>query len=101
MTLIRGTETARNDVRAIHAYIARDSRLYAKRTVERLKREVQRLRRFPKSGARVPEWDRNDLREILVGSYRVIYHWDERCVQILTVLHAARPFSGDKSPTDS
>jgi addiction module RelE/StbE family toxin len=95
MMTIRWTESARADLRAIHAYIARDSRVYAKRMVERLRKAVDRLRRFPGSGTLVPEWDRPELREIVVGNYRVIYRLKERCVEILTVIHAARHLPGD------
>lgn len=95
MTPIQWTETARADLRALHAYIARDSQHYAGRTVERIRRAANRLRRFPGSGTKVLEWDRDDLREVLVGSYRIIYQWDDRRVRILTVIHAARQLPGD------
>jgi addiction module RelE/StbE family toxin len=95
MMTIRWTESARADLRAIHAYIARDSRVYAKRMMERLRKSVGRLRRFPGSGTVVPEWDRPELREIVVGNYRVIYRLKERCVEILTVIHAARHLPSD------
>ncbi len=89
MKTILWTESARADLRAIHAYIARDSRLYARRMVDRIRRAVERLRQFPASGTRVHEWDRPDLREIVVGNYRVIYRLDEKAVVILTIIHAA------------
>src|SRR4051794_20633482 len=89
MTPIRWTESARGDLRAIHAFIARDSRVYARRMVERLRKAVERLSRFPGSGTRVHEWDRPELREIIVGNYRVIYRLRDECVEILTVIHAA------------
>jgi toxin ParE1/3/4 len=73
MTTIRWTEAARGDLRAIHAYIARDSRAYARRVLDRLRKAVERLSRFPESGAQVLEWDRPDLREIVVSKFRVIY----------------------------
>jgi toxin ParE1/3/4 len=95
MTTIRWTESARADLRAIHAYIARDSRIYARRMVDRLKKAVDRLRQFPGSGPQVPEWDRPDLREILVGNYRVIYRLGDKSVEILTVIHAASELSDD------
>jgi plasmid stabilization system protein ParE len=37
---------------------------------------VKRLRRFPRSGRMVPERKRDDLREVVHGSYRVIYRID-------------------------
>jgi plasmid stabilization system protein ParE len=63
--------------------------------VDRLKKAVGRLSRFPGSGTRVTEWDRPELREIVVGNYRVIYRLKEQCVEILTVIHAARHIPDD------
>jgi toxin ParE1/3/4 len=98
MTSIRWTESARADLRVIHAFIAKDSRVYAQRMIDRIKKAVETLRRFPGSGTQVHEWDRPDIREILVGNYRVIYSLEERKVVILTVIHAASQLSDD--PTD-
>jgi toxin ParE1/3/4 len=93
MKTIRWTDSARADLRAIHAYIARDSAVYARRMVERIKKAVERLKRFPGSGARVHEWDRPDLREVLVANYRVIYRLSDSVVQIITVIHGASRLS--------
>jgi toxin ParE1/3/4 len=90
MSRIVWTRTAIDDLRAIRAYISRDSVQYAKRMVERIKSAVERLEANPRSGGKVLEWDRDDLREIIVGNYRVIYRIYRRKIQILTVFHAAR-----------
>lgn len=97
MHKIRWTDSARADLRAIHAYIARDSAVYAQRMVERLRKAVERLKRFPGSGARVHEWDRPDLREVVVGNYRVVYRLKESVVEIITVIHAASRLSQSDS----
>ena len=93
MTPIRWTDGARADLRAIHAYVARDSRVYARRLVDRIRKSVLRLRKFPESGGRVLEWDRPDVREIPVGNYRAIYRLRNNTVEILTVIHGARLLS--------
>ena len=95
MTPIRWTESAQADLRAIKAFISRDSPVYARRTIERLRKADNRLSRFPGSGSRVQEQDLPELREILVGNYRLIYKFGDRCVLILTVVHAARQFTDD------
>lgn len=89
--------TARADLRAIHDFIARDSRLYARRMVDRIRKSVERLKHHPLSGGMVSEWEREDLREILVGNYRVIYRPEAASVQILTVIHAARQLPSPNS----
>ncbi len=90
MTTICWTQTARADLRAIHAYVSRDSKIYARRLVEKIKHSVARLRRFPRSAGMVLEWEKEDVREIPVGNYRVIYQLRDNKVIVLTVIHAAR-----------
>ncbi len=90
MTTIRWTDTARADLRAIYGFMARDSRVYGLRLVNRIKTSVERLRQFPRAGTLVQEWDRPDLREIVVSSYRVIDRIRDEAVEILAVIHAAR-----------
>jgi plasmid stabilization system protein ParE len=53
---------------------------------------VGRLREFPFSGEVVPELGREDLREVLQGSYRLIYRVSDSRVDILAVFHSARIF---------
>jgi plasmid stabilization system protein ParE len=43
----------------------------------------------------VPEFGRNDLRELLVDPYRVVYRRSKRAVEIVTVWHQRR---GDLPP---
>ena len=90
MTRIQWTEPAREDLRQIHSYIVRDSRQYASRMIARIKKAVQGIRRFPLSGARVDEWDQEDLREIFVDNYRVIYRVTDDVILVLTVVHGSR-----------
>lgn len=84
------TRQAREDLRAIRAFIARDAPATAAAFVRRLRVSVNRLRDFPESGQVVPELGRDDIREILHGSYRIIYRYQANSVAILTVYHAAR-----------
>src|SRR5438132_8557675 len=90
MIIIDWTDGARQDMRSIFAYIAKDSRVYAKRLVDRIGEKVQLLKDFPELGARVEDWETENIREIQEGNYRIIYRTKAESVQILTVLHAAR-----------
>ncbi|MGO8813917.1 MAG: type II toxin-antitoxin system RelE/ParE family toxin [Terriglobia bacterium] len=47
---VHRTDTARDDLRAIHAYVARNSPEYARRVVDRLTRRSQQIAEFPLSG---------------------------------------------------
>jgi plasmid stabilization system protein ParE len=48
---------------------------------------------FPGQGARVREWDCDELREIVVENYRVIYLRHVKAIVILTVIHGASQLS--------
>jgi len=90
MITIDWTDRARQDLRAVFAYVAQDSHVYAKRLVDRIREKVELLKDFPGLGATVEDWEGQNIREIQEGNYRIIYRARAELVQILTVLHAAR-----------
>jgi plasmid stabilization system protein ParE len=51
---------------------------------------VERLADFPNSGRVVPELKDPAIREILLGSYRIVYRVKGDLVELLTVYHGAR-----------
>ena len=81
---------AKDDLRRIKRFIAPDAPRTALAFVRRLKTYVNRLKSFPESGSVVPELNDEDIREILFGSYRIIYRIAPDEVHILTVFHSAR-----------
>lgn len=83
------TETAEKHLDAIYAYIAQDSTTYALRTVDRITRKSQQIGIFPLSGRRVPEYDIDQIREVFVGPYRVIYHVKPDQIDVIAVIHGA------------
>lgn len=56
---------------------------------------VDRLSLFPHSGRIVPEVADPMIREVIQGSYRIVYRLIREEVHILTVHHAARLFHLD------
>ncbi len=74
-------------VSEIAQYIAQDSPRAAVKWVDTVFKKVKRLKKFPKSGRRVPETKRMDIQEILYGNYRIIYRISLNYVSILTVRH--------------
>jgi len=92
MMPVRWTPQALEDLEAIRAYVSRDSLRYAALLVERLFAAVDRLESFPESGRIVPEFQRRDLREVILGSYRIVYRLHADRAVILTVFHGARLF---------
>ena len=84
------TRQARDDLRAIRDHIARDAPATAAAFVRRLRMSVGRLHEFPLSGQVVPEVGENSIREILFGSYRLIYRLTESRVEMIAVFHSAK-----------
>lgn len=68
---VHWTDTAEGHLDAIHNYIAQDSPEYARRMVDRLTLRSQQISKFPFSGRRVPEYDVDQIREVIEGSFRI------------------------------
>ena len=84
------TRQAQKDPKAIRDLIALDAPATASAYVRKLRESVGRLRQFPFSGEVVPEFGREEIREVLRGDYRLIYRVSDGRVDILTVFHGAR-----------
>ncbi len=97
---VHWTDTAQEHIAAIHAYIAQDSLEYATRIVDRLTRRSQQMADFPLSGRRVPEYDMDQIREVIEGSYRIIYHIKPDQIDVLAVVHAAMNVLRSTEETD-
>ena len=83
--------SALDDLKSIRDFIAKDSVYYADKFVDGAFKAAKPLEKFPKIGRMVPEMGNPALREIIYGSYRIIYELDnESKVQILTVVHSMR-----------
>ena len=56
---------------------------------------MRRAARMPNSGRKVSELDTDDVREVFLGNYRLVYRIEQRSVSVLAV------FEGHKTlPTD-
>jgi len=65
-------DTARDHLRAMHAYIARNSPQYAAHVVDRLTRRSQQIAEFPLSGRVVPEFEVLQIRQVSESFYPII-----------------------------
>ena len=92
MTPLIWTRRAIEDVQSIQRFIEKDSPHYAQLISQQLIATVERLPVFPQSGRIVPEIDDPAIREIIQGSYRIVYRLIQGEIHILTVHHAARLF---------
>ena len=57
--------------------------------VDRLTRRSQQIGKFPFSGRRVSEYDIDPIREVIEGSYRIVYYIKPDRIDVLAVLHGA------------
>jgi addiction module RelE/StbE family toxin len=87
---VHWTDRAQDHLDAIHAYIAQDSPEYALRMVDRLTRRSQQIANAPLSGRRVPEYDLDQIREVIESPYRIIYHIKPDQIDVIAVVHGAR-----------
>lgn len=90
MARVTWTPQALDDLDAACAYIARDAPRVAEVFACRVFKVAERLEQFPLSGRIVPEMDVHHLREVIVGSYRLVYRLEQEEVEILTLYHGAR-----------
>ena len=78
------------DVDAIASYIASDSPFYAGSVVRRIVALARTLEKFPFAGRKVPEFEDEDLRELIAYSYRIIYRVEAADVIVAAVIHGKR-----------
>ncbi len=85
------SDVAEADLDDIYNYIARDVPYYAELFIDRLIEATDKLKDHPRIGRCVPEAEnRNDVRELVFHSYRIIYLVTEKQLHILTVIHGSR-----------
>jgi addiction module RelE/StbE family toxin len=86
------TDAAVAQLEAIHDYVAQTSPDYARRVVDRLTRRSTQIAAFPFSGRMVPEYELNEVREVIEGPYRIIYLIKEAedQIEVLAVIHSSR-----------
>lgn len=90
MVKIVWTEFALADLKSIHEYISQDSKTYASKFVDKLIKRVDQLEAFPKSGRTVPEFGISTIRELIEGSYRIVYKINSDHIGIVRIHHSAR-----------
>ncbi len=97
MVRLNWTFQAKDDLKAIAEYISRDSKRYAKLQVIRIKNRTRILKTQVRSGKIVPEINKENIRELIEGNYRIIYKTvkDNR-IDILTIHHSARDLTKRK-----
>lgn len=86
------SRTAEADLAEVVEYIARDNPAAAARFGHELVAHTRKLEDFPQIGRVVPEFQIGTLRELIHGSYRIVYQIDEqkKVIEVARFWHAAR-----------
>lgn len=84
---VHWTDRAKRRLRLIHDYIAHDAPRVAPQVVERLLQRSQQIGTAPYTGRQVPEYRRDDLREVLERPYRIIYRILPDRIDVISVMH--------------
>ena len=90
MAEIRWTSQAVEDLQSIADFIARDSENYAKMFVNKIMNSLDQIIAFSMSGRIVSEFKQVDVREVILGSYRIIYRVKDNVAELLTIHHSAQ-----------
>ena len=97
MVRIKWTIFAKNDLKSIAEYISKDSVLYAKRQVQKIRNRTKILKSQPYIGKIVPETENPKIRQLIEGNYRIIYKIISKDrIDILTIHHSARDLTRRK-----
>ncbi len=71
----------------IAEYIALDNPTAAQKWIDLIFQEVELFGSSPQMGRVVPEIGSKQIRELIIGNYRIIYRIDKISISILTIRH--------------
>ncbi len=84
------SDPAKADLRAIHDFIAQNSKFYAKKVLQDIVDKSGALDALPRSGRVVPELGEPDIREVAAHAYRIIYEIRNADCFVLAIIHKRR-----------
>jgi toxin ParE1/3/4 len=90
------TPRARSHLKNIYRRIAKDAPLNAKKVTADIVIHVDGVLSLPQDlGKKVPEFDRDDVREIHIHAWRVIYHVKQQKRFVVSLFHKRRVLKPD------
>ena len=93
------SEPAKADLRSIHDFIALDSKYYAKKVTQDIREKTDILNRLPNMGKKAPEIGEENVKELSLYSYRIIYEIKTNdLIEVLAVIHKRRDFTVEDLP---
>jgi toxin ParE1/3/4 len=102
MAQIIWSALAKEHLREIDRYISEGSLFYSIIFIDKLIASVEKVGAFPRIGRIVPEFERDDLREIFFHKYRIVYSIKDDVVTIAAIVHGAMDLARkrDREPWD-
>ncbi len=91
--MVKWSVPARNDLKQIHDYIAKDSKYYARNVIQEIVAKTETLTELTEIGRIVPEISDQNIRELIIYSYRLVYEISARGIEILAIIHGRRDFN--------
>jgi toxin ParE1/3/4 len=91
MAKIIWSTLALEDLRAVYDYVSLNSPSFADRLVDTVIQRVEVLKKHPRIGRIVPEFSDENIRELIEGSYRIIYKMEgEDKIGVARIHHSSR-----------
>jgi toxin ParE1/3/4 len=84
---VHWTNQARARLKLIYEYINEESPQSVIQMVDKITTRSIQLGSLPNSGRQVPEYRRNDAREVLEKPYRISYKVKSEQIDVLTTIH--------------
>lgn len=84
------SKEAIEDVDFIAEFIKMDSQYYASVFTNEIIEKAETLTAFSKRGRIVPEMLDENIREIFIGDYRLLYRIEKDQISIIAVIHGSR-----------
>lgn len=81
---------AKRDLIQIYNYIYGDSIYYSIKTINQIITKTNNLEIFPYIGRKIPEHNRENERELIYKSYRIMYKIESNKIFIRRIWHSAR-----------
>jgi len=95
---IRWSARAMRELEQIATYIARDNPKAAREWVAKLRQTAENAARAPLAARMVPEIQRDDVREVFLRSYRIVYGVRDDHIFVFSVFGSGKRLSADAVP---
>jgi len=93
---VHWTDRAKWRLKSIEEHIAKENSEAAKATTRRLLKRSRQISDHPYTGRQAPEYNRNDIRELLERPYRIIYHIKDTQINVIAVMHYRQLLPDDR-----